>query len=63
MEDTFINNYEHILSRFRKGLYAQHSLLKLLEKWKQSLYQGLVFGDLFTKLTFQRLLIFFPINY
>ena len=39
-------------SRFRKGFSAQHSLLKLLEKWRQSLDQGLVFGVLLTFIGF-----------
>ena len=37
--------------RFRKGFIAQHSLLKLLEKWRQSLDQGLEFGVLLTDLS------------
>ena len=40
--------FDGILSKqqcgFKKGFNAQHSLLKLLEKWRQSLDQGLVFG-------------------
>ena len=36
---------------FRKGFNAQHSLLKLLEKWRQSLDQGLEFGVLLTDLS------------
>ena len=40
--------FHNILSKyqcgFRKGLNAQHFLTKLSEKWKQSLYNGLVFG-------------------
>ena len=35
---------------FRKGFNVQHSLLKLLEKWRKSLDQGLVFGVLLTDL-------------
>ena len=47
--------FDGILSKqqdgFRKGFNAQHSLLKLLEKWRQSLDQGFVFGVLLTDLT------------
>ena len=35
---------------FRKGLNTQHNLLKLLEKWRKSLDQGLLFGVLLTDL-------------
>ena len=45
-----MNNIDGILSKqqcgCRKGFNAQHSLLKLLEKSKQSSEQGLVFGVL-----------------
>ena len=48
--------FDGILSKqqcgFRKGFNAQHSLLKLLEKWRQSLDQGLVFGVLLTFIGF-----------
>ena len=44
--------FDGILSKqqcgLRKGFNAQHSLLKPLEKWRQSLDQGLVFGVLLT---------------
>ena len=47
--------FDGILSKqqcgFRKGFNAQHSLLKLLEKWRQSLDQGLEFGVLLTDLS------------
>ena len=36
---------------FRKGFNAQHSLLKLFEKWRKSSDQGLVFGVLLTELS------------
>ena len=36
---------------FRKGLNTQHSLLKLIEKWRKSLDQGLLFGVLLTDLS------------
>ena len=39
------------LCGFRKGFNAQHSLLKLLEKWRQSLEEGLVFDVLLTDLS------------
>ena len=57
MKGAFTINYQSayfdgILSKqqcgFKKGFNAQHSLLKLLEKWGQSLDQGLVFGVLST---------------
>ena len=48
--------FDWILSKqqcgFRKDFNAQHSLLKLLEKWRQSLDQGLVFGVLLTFIGF-----------
>ena len=54
MKGAFTNNstyFDGIYSKqqceFRKR-NAQHSLLKLLEKWKQSLDQGLVFSVLLT---------------
>ena len=50
LKDAFMNNIDGILSKqqcgCRKGFNAQHSLLKLLEKSKQSSEQGLVFGVL-----------------
>ena len=36
--------------RFRKGFSAQRCLIKLLEQWKKSTGQGLVFGALLTDL-------------
>ena len=46
--------FDQILSKqqcgFRKGFNTQHSLLKLLKKWRQSLDQGLVFGVSLTEL-------------
>ena len=36
---------------FKKDFNAQHSLLKLLEKWRQSLDQGLELGVLLTDLS------------
>ena len=53
MKDAYITNFvflEKILSKyqcgFRKGFNAQHCLINLLEKWRQFLDQGLVFGAL-----------------
>ena len=47
--------FDKILSKyqqgFRKGFIAQECLINLLEKWKQSLDQGLVFGGLLTDLS------------
>ena len=47
--------FEKVLSKyqcgFRKGFSAQHCLLKLLEQWKESVDQGLVFGALLTDLS------------
>ena len=44
--------FDKILSKhqcsFRKGHSAQHSLIVLFEKWKESVGQGHVFGDLLT---------------
>ena len=34
--------------RFTKGFNAQHCLINLLDKWRQSLDQGFVFGALLT---------------
>ena len=57
--------FDWILSKqqcgFRKDFNAQHSLLKLLEKWRQSLDQGLEFGVLLTDLS--KAFDFFPINF
>ena len=36
---------------FRKGFSAQHCLIKLLEQWKKSADEGLVFGALLTDLS------------
>ena len=47
--------FEDILSKyqcgFRKGHSAQHCLLALIEKWKQSVDHGKVFGALLTNLS------------
>ena len=47
--------FEKVLSKyqcgFRKDFSAQHCLLKLLEQWKESVDQGLVFGALLTDLS------------
>ena len=47
--------FDAVLSKqqygFRKGFNAQHGLLKLLEKWRQSVDQGLVFGVLLSDLS------------
>ena len=36
---------------FRKGLNAQHCLIKLIEKWRECLDQGFQFGALLTDLS------------
>ena len=47
--------FDKVLSKyqcgFRKGFSAQHCLIKLLEQWKKSIDQGLVFGALLTDLS------------
>ena len=47
--------FDKVLSKyqcgFRKGFSAQHYLLKLLEQWKESVDQGLVFGAILTDLS------------
>ena len=47
--------YDKVLSKyqcgFRKGFSAQHCLMKLLEQWKKSTDQRLVFGALLTDLS------------
>ena len=47
--------FDWILSKqqcgFRKGFNVRHGLLKLLEKWRESLDQGLEFGVLLTDLS------------
>ena len=47
--------FDKILSKhqcgFRKGHSAQHSLIVVLEKWKESVDRGHVFGALLTKLS------------
>ena len=57
--------FDRILSKqqcgFRKGFNVQHSLLKLLEKWSQSLDQGLEFGVLLTDLS--KAFDSFPMNF
>ena len=39
--DKVLSKYQCV---FRKGFSAQHCLIKLLEQWKKSIDQGLVFG-------------------
>ena len=56
LKNAFIANCRYFLTRFflngfRKGFSAQHCLLKLLEQWKESVDQGLVFGALLTDLS------------
>ena len=46
--ETVLSKYQY---GFRKGFSAQHCLLKLLEQWKESVDQGLVFGALLTDLS------------
>ena len=46
---------------FRKGFSAQHFLIKLLEQWKKSIDQGLVFGALLTDLS--KVFDFYPMSY
>ena len=47
--------FDKVLSKhqcgFRKGFSAQHCLIKLLEQWKKSIDQGLVFGAFLTDLS------------
>ena len=47
--------FDKVLSKyqcgFRKGFSAQHCLIKLLEQWKKSIDQGLIFGVLLTDLS------------
>ena len=47
--------FDKILSKhqcgFRKRFNDQHCLINLLQKWRQSLDQGLVFGALLTDLS------------
>ena len=47
--------FDKILSKhqcsFRHGHNAQHCLIVLLEKWKESVDQGLMFGALITGLS------------
>ena len=47
--------FDKILSKYQcgfiKGFNAQHCLINLLETWRQSLDQGLVFGALLTDLS------------
>ena len=40
---------------FRKGFSAQHCLIKLLEQWKKSTGQGLVFGALLIDRSLKRI--------
>ena len=46
--------FDHILSKyqcgFRKGFNAQHSLVSMIEKWKESVDNGGAFGTLMTDL-------------
>ena len=49
------NCFENLFSKyqcgFRKRLNARHCLIKLIEKWRQCLDQGLDLGTLFTDLS------------
>ena len=49
------NFFENLFSKyqcgFRKGLNAQHCLIKLIEKWRECLEQDLEFGALLTDLS------------
>ena len=49
------NFFENLFSKyqcgFRKGLNAQHCLIKLIEKWRECIDQGLEFGILLTDLS------------
>ena len=42
----FENSFSKYQCGFRKGLNAQHCLIKLIEKWRECLDQGLEFGAL-----------------
>ena len=49
------NDFDNIFSRFqcafRKGFYAQHSLLLMTEKWKKAIDSNKVFGAILTDLS------------
>ena len=53
--DQIQNFFENILSKyqigFRKGYYAQHCLITLIEKWKKSVDNGGSFGALMADLS------------
>ena len=46
--DTILSKYQ---CSFRKGHGAQHCLIALLEKWRESIHRGLEFGILLTDLS------------
>ena len=46
--DKFLSKYQ---CGFRKGHYAQHCLLAMIEKWKEAVDNGNVFGALITDLS------------
>ena len=48
---TFLKIYFQSISVVRKGLNAQHCLIKLIEKWRECIDQDLEFGALLTDLS------------
>ena len=46
--DTLLSKYQ---CGFRKGFNAQHGLVSMIEKWKESVDSGGVFGALMTDLS------------
>ena len=46
--DSLLSKYQY---GFRKGFSAQHCLLAMLEKWKNAVGKGKVFGALLTELS------------
>ena len=47
--------FDNLLSKyqcgFRKGFNAQHCLISMMKKWKESVYSGRAFGSLVTDLS------------
>ena len=51
LSNFFENSFSKYQCGFRKGLNAQHCLIKLIEKWRECLEQDLEFGALLTDLS------------
>ena len=51
MSDYLGNFFSKFQCRFRQGISAQHCLLAITEKWKNSLDKGKTFGALLTDLS------------